>query len=326
MNRYVELNSKITQTLVKSSKIFIEKVFNFVVSVVKNKKLIWKRGECYLTEILHSIFFIGFIHRPKIYPEEVLQEELGLILRNKFPDAFQMYKTELPSRPPYSVLLDLVVEVTGDQNVSAVLDKLLELNADMHVPTLQEDGTVCGNDFSLASTVVSYTYFQNAHGKTRNYFGASVSCRGEKARQIFIDLSCIKTWNQNVAFAVYLASNDQESIRLPQKIYSTAYHMYNNPPSGIARPIQTYHQIRPCLKCVKCFPNIEFFPPYKNNSKVIHWEYGNCAEYEAVSKLLNTESWVNDRVEGTDLTSLQVFLQERKHRLAENLGNNQYEF
>ncbi|XP_018618760.1 uncharacterized protein LOC108940840 [Scleropages formosus] len=330
MEMFMALEKKNRAILVKSSKIFIEKSLHFISSLMKYKKLASQQGQSYMQEILHSIFFLGLINRPRINPEDVLNEELALKLRQKFPDAFQIYRTKLPSRPPYSILLDVVVEITGDQDVPAVQKKLLDLNAKMHVPKLREDGTVCGNDFTLASTVVSYCYFSDSQQKTKNYFGVSVACKGGFQRSIFIDQACITTWNRNVAFAVCLADSESKSIQLPKSVFSAAFHMLNNLPQRTASnsntPTQRYYSKPPCLKCLKIFPNVVFLPPPENNDTPAYWMSGNCAECEAISKLLNAESWVNDRVEfDPTVPTLEELLHERKERLYQNLRKTPFE-
>lgn len=109
----------------------------------------------------------------------------------------------------------------------AVLDKLLDLNKKMYVRQLQDDGKVCRNAFSLVSTVVSYCYFLDfvTNQETKKYFGTSLGCRGQKQREIFLDLSCLHTWNRNVAYAVCLAANKGPSVWLPKSVHSAAFHM-----------------------------------------------------------------------------------------------------
>ncbi|XP_048847145.1 uncharacterized protein LOC125717853 isoform X2 [Brienomyrus brachyistius] len=219
--------------LIKSSNAFIEASLQFIQFNIKRGKLTKEKGNCYMKEILHSIFFIGYISFPRVYPEMVLREDLHALLSRRFPNVFHAYRTALPTRTPYSLLLDVVVETTEPSESTehafeyAVLDKILDLNKKMYVPRLQDDGKVCRNAFLLVSTVVSYCYFLDlvTHQETKKYFGTSLGCRGQKQREIFLDLSCLHTWNRNVAYAVCLAANNGPSVLLPKFVHSAAFHM-----------------------------------------------------------------------------------------------------
>ncbi|XP_029106522.1 uncharacterized protein LOC114910267 [Scleropages formosus] len=222
--------------MVRSSTAFITVMLKYIRSTVSCGKLSREKASFYLKEILHSIFFLGYINRPRFYPEDVLSEENALNLRETFPDMFQTYMTHLPSRPPYSALLDVVVETTGtsdsaaDQDEYEVLDKLLDLNKEMYVPQHQNTSMASENAFCLASAVVSYCFFLDflTGQKTKKYFGAPIACKGKAQREIFIDLSCIKTWNRNVALSVCLMASGYPPILLPQFVHSAAFRILSS--------------------------------------------------------------------------------------------------
>ncbi|KAJ8389682.1 hypothetical protein AAFF_G00115580 [Aldrovandia affinis] len=170
------------QSVIRSSNVFIEESLKFIQISVKSGKLNREKAKTYITEILRSIFFLGHINSPSIQPDEVLREDLLDTLNQSFAFVFEGYETNRPSRPPYSVLLDVVVETTED-DINAVLNKLLQLNKIMQVS--ESNGKKCENGFCLASTVVSYCYFKDDSNnqETKKYFGASVACKERDVRE-----------------------------------------------------------------------------------------------------------------------------------------------
>ncbi|KAJ8345978.1 hypothetical protein SKAU_G00301710, partial [Synaphobranchus kaupii] len=250
-------------------------------------------------QILHSIFFIGFINLPRIEPEDILPESTVTRLKEKIPDVFEKYRSHLPTRTPFSILLDWVVHTAGDN----VMKTLLDLNEKMHIP---KTNGMCGNDFCLASTVVSYCYFEDKKENKipRKYYGASVACTGKAKRDLFINLSCFKTWNRKVALGVCLAAKGNKSILLPKTVHSAAFTMLNDQRdedrTGNSGRIgsgsgQRYVPRSPCEKCWEIFPEVVFSPSERDEKKA-QWKHGNCAECEAISNLLNGEGAVDEGV------------------------------
>ncbi|XP_066560647.1 uncharacterized protein LOC136749908 isoform X2 [Amia ocellicauda] len=322
--KFVKSDNSRTQKLINSSCQFIKVALKYISSAVNEQRLSISKGKSYIKEILHTIFFLGHIDMPSIEPNEVLSSELFSRVTTKYQDVLQKYKTHLPRRPPYSVLLDVVVESTGDANVEAVLDQLTDLNQKMFIPFSENEW--CGNDFFLNSTVVSFCYFSDfvTSKRTRNYFGGSVSCKGILQREVFIDISCIATWNKAVSLAVCLAGiHKHKPMLFPPYVHSTAYHMIignvgcsgseehqstkvntslaaaaGNTGTALAGDgwIKGYYSKPPCQKCLELFPDTRFTPECSEHRYPAPWEYGNCAECEAVSKLLNAETELNKRI------------------------------
>ncbi|XP_048847173.1 uncharacterized protein LOC125717864 isoform X2 [Brienomyrus brachyistius] len=323
MKPLVPNDMKIRQNLLNSSKVFIKESLKFIKSVMTKTNLSQERGRRYIKEILHSIFFIGYINKPPINPRDILETDLHSKLFEKFPDVFQLYETQLPRRPPFSVLLEVVVETTGDRSVTAILEVLQKLNDDMIIR--RSEGNFCGNDFCFGATVVSCSYFQRGGQKTQNYFGASVSCKGRKATRIFICLACIETWNDNVTHAVCLAAEHHRSIRLPDAVYSMAYQVCR------VREGENYsHMYTPLLPCSLCqniFQNVTFSPPATAGQDKASWNYGNCAECEAISNLLNGEITVNEEAQQLNarlMPSLRTLRGHRKQRLRDHLNEHNF--
>ncbi|KAI1884412.1 hypothetical protein AGOR_G00226140 [Albula goreensis] len=293
------LNPEHLRTSCTNSKHESRKFFELTKSWVKGGKLTKEKAKKYLSEILHSVFFIGHINIPSIEPDMILSGEKNSSLKKRleevFPDVFKNYTTHLPLRTPFSILLDVVAQIAGDQS----LDELLEVNKKMQVP--QDNGQICGNDFCLAATVVSYCYFEdkNTNKKSQRYFGASVACTGKAKRDFFINLSCIKTWNRKVALGVCMAAKGKKSILLPKTVYSAAFTLLNDQRDddrGGHGSGQRYAPRAPCQKCWVIFPDV-VFSPAECDEKAAQWKHGNCAECEAMSKLLNGESTVDGGVE-----------------------------
>ncbi|XP_048847175.1 uncharacterized protein LOC125717865 [Brienomyrus brachyistius] len=319
MNPLVPNEMKIRQNLLNSSNVFIKESLKFIKSMMTKRKLCKERGRRYIKEILHSIFFIGYINKPPINPRDILETDLHSKLFEKFPDVFQSYETQLPRRPPFSVLLEVVVETTGDRSVTAILEVLQKLNDDMIIR--RSEGNFCGNDFCFGATVVSCSYFQRGGQKTQNYFGASVSCKGRKATRIFICLACIETWNDNMAHAVCLASKHHRSISLPVAVYSMAYQVCRVREGENYSHI--YEELSPCLLCQEIFPNVTFSPPATADQDKPSWNYGNCAECEAISNLLNGEISVSEEAEHLNarlVPTLRTLRGHREHQLRGHLN------
>ncbi|KAG7460211.1 hypothetical protein MATL_G00218730 [Megalops atlanticus] len=137
----------------KSSTVFIEISLSFIKASEKSGKLRSQKAKAYIKEILHSIFFLGYISSPSIHPSDIMGENITLRLEKIYPDVFEGYRTKLPLRPPYSILLDVVVETKGSQRVPEILQELLKLNEAMTVPN--DDGGKYENVFCFASTVGS---------------------------------------------------------------------------------------------------------------------------------------------------------------------------
>ncbi|KAG5832655.1 hypothetical protein ANANG_G00293450 [Anguilla anguilla] len=121
------------QILIKSSILFFEQSLEYAADLCGRKELSKDQANGYLAEILHSILFIGYINIPSIGPQQLLPENAVGSLMNSFPDVFEKYTSHLPLRTPYSILLDMVVQTTGDQAMD-LPKNLLALNEKMHVP------------------------------------------------------------------------------------------------------------------------------------------------------------------------------------------------
>ncbi|XP_067914398.1 uncharacterized protein [Heterodontus francisci] len=318
MVNFVRLEEPRVQNFIKSGNQFVKKVLPFIVSSVQEGKLTHERGRAYFKEILHTILFWGSINIPIIEPEEILGQAEVQLFTSEYPDVFQKYNTHLPARPPYTVLLDMVVKITGTNNVDGVLECLLDLSEQMVVKLTNANSSICGNVF--VSTVISYCYFWDAGDgkqKTGNYFGASVSCKGRQQTEIMIDILCSQTWHRKIGQAVCLGNwYKNQALWFPPDVHSMAYKISfpeESPSEPGTTPINQHDHTEvesggeettslensttlilrhvsaspkaPCERCIEMFPNLIYHPNPEYHQHP-YWEHGNCAECESLSQLL----------------------------------------
>ncbi|XP_028647785.1 uncharacterized protein LOC114643365 [Erpetoichthys calabaricus] len=316
---YVKIHNIMVQRLIKSALQFVSVTLEFVKSHQENVKLKKEDAQLYIKEMLHSVLFLLYINKPSIEPQEFMSQRMLESFRRNYSDVLEKYKTHLPLRPPYSILLDLVVKIMEhDQEDEMILDCLWDLNEKMLISGMGNEEQMSANDFAFSSRVVSCCYFseKSTDFKTRKYFGASVACKGKIQREVFIDVACVKTWHPKVAIGVVNASTGNETLQLPEYVYSTAYRMKSsNTTSCIC-----YKAMPPCPRCLDIFPNIIFSPEALEvyNAK---WEHGNCAECESVSNLLKAE---RDLEEAVAMPLSNNRINRRQQRLIENLRNTRF--
>ncbi|XP_041078307.1 uncharacterized protein LOC121296625 [Polyodon spathula] len=236
----------------------------------------------YTTEVLHCIFFLG--HMRKIEPTDFFETN-GLIskLQQMFPDPFEKYKTHLPTRTPFSIILDAIVHIKDNQHENKVMDCLVAFLKDVKLSKHDPD-TKHQNHYTLEATVICICHYEKTNiQRSNNFYGASLSCKGKVEQEVMIAVSCLETWNAAVAHAVSLADNGG-AIMLPKTVKCSAFK----------RNWRTDHYFGtpPCKKCITIFQGPSFKPcQYKTDKepKWPEWPYGNCAETESLSKLLNAE-------------------------------------
>ncbi|KAK6466137.1 hypothetical protein HHUSO_G36738 [Huso huso] len=136
----------------------------------------------YMSEVLHSIFFLGNIHKKKIMPTDFFAEKDLLKLNNKFSKPFNEFCTHLPTRTPFSILLDAVVKIKGSQNETQVMEYLSTLLKELSVP--KPTKMTYFNYYTLEATVICICHYETTGGKTTNkFYGASLSCKGLRAAE-----------------------------------------------------------------------------------------------------------------------------------------------
>lgn len=142
--------------------------------------------------------------------------------------------------------------------------------------------------YTLQSTVICVC--SNSQ-RTDEYFGASLGCRGEKAKRIMINSSCLNTWHEYVSYAV-MSFRHQEGVSLQfhQSLQCQAY----------IRDCKTniYKETQPCWTCNRLFS----LPDCTEKE----YPYGNCAETECLSKLLNNDQFMRENITIRSYTSEEM--------------------
>ncbi|XP_066560750.1 uncharacterized protein LOC136749974 [Amia ocellicauda] len=304
-----QLNRK---TLLNSGAVFISELVKLCKASAINPDV----TEALITEVLHSIFFLGHIHesaqcKPIVPQDFFTSEETYESFLKDFPKAFEQYCSFLPTRTPFSILLEVVTKMTECSDHSAVLKKLGDFCNAMAAKEIDDQYRNC---YTLRSTVVSTCNFQDETGKSSSvYYGASLSCSGKVETKIMIALSCIHTWDDAVAHAVQNGENGA-FLQLPDGVKCRAYKW--NPTTG------DFMEEPPCEKCHRIFRNINYQPEYTESDKTAQWHYGNCAETECLSHLLRGEEKVKSETVAYHLNEEQAvdkaeIMKKLKKRTAE---------
>uniref|UniRef100_UPI00398F2EAF uncharacterized protein n=1 Tax=Pristiophorus japonicus TaxID=55135 RepID=UPI00398F2EAF len=343
MVNFVRRDQLRLQNFIMSGSQFLTQVRSFIANSVREGKLSQDKGKAYFKEILHTVLFQGRINLPVIQPEEFFKREEFEQLSAKYPDVFQKYSTHLPKRPPYTVLLDAVVEITRTRHVDDVLKCLVGLTEQTFVEFIgrkkceNEENSKCGNVF--VSTVISYCYFWDVNVRkqiTDNYFGASVSCNGRKQRQIMIDILCCETWHKDISWAVCIGNMyNTHAFMFRPEVHSTAFMTKPPAPDSkhdptpvdqsdvqISLSLEVSRNLRaPCERCFTMFPEIIFHPNHEPNDQA-RWEYGNCAECESLSQFMYTNPQIDKRLQF--IMSPTALIDLKRQRLNNNLRSLEF--
>ncbi|KAK3508217.1 hypothetical protein QTP70_017680 [Hemibagrus guttatus] len=268
--------------------------------------------------MLHSIFFLGYIHKPTLAPQRFFQNpEIIKDLTEIFPGPFEKYRSHVPTRTPFSILLDMMkIIYRTEEKIIAELSILLKNLG--FPPHLHRSGNKYEEFYTLESTVICVCY---SDSDPQRYYGASLSCRRGNAKRIMIDVSCLKTWHEKVSHAVmsFYPQGPGDGITFPESVKCQAY----------IRDSNGYKKRNPCSKCHELFKLKNADP-----NKVDH-PYGNCAEAECLSKLLikNQDVQENTLIENHTEENLQNLRHSTKARLIEQLqqigiqiNNNHFHF
>ncbi|KAI4874436.1 hypothetical protein NFI96_019382 [Prochilodus magdalenae] len=238
-----------------------------------------ERLRMYMDEMLHSIFFLGYIHEDRLTPSDFFNiSALKQRLSNTFPAPFRTYNSHLPTRTPFSILLDMMEVLYPPEGV---LDELLLLLKKLKFPNpLHKPGSKKEQYYTLESTVICVC----SDSDSQEYYGASLCCRKGPAKDILIGLSCLKTWHVYVSHAVMSftsgAPGDGDGITFPKSLRCQAF--YRDWKENV------YKEKRACWNCKQLF-NLQD----ADLGKVEH-PFGNCAETECLSKLLINNQHVHE--------------------------------
>ncbi|XP_030268528.1 uncharacterized protein LOC115579148 [Sparus aurata] len=224
-------------------------------------------------EVLHSIFFLGVIKdKPKYSPKDILDDEDVLNkLKGRYPQPFETFSSQLPKRSPFSCVLDMVVNLNGQQNEDQIKNRLKELIVDNKLQGKQlVSNTICVSQPDMTP-------------KSVRYYGVSMSTSGRNPGQIVVAASCLSNWDSYVADAVvtYYPLKVKKSyfdgtIKLPKQARCEAFTLREGAPMA------------PCRSCGNMFG--------LTTSENQQWAYGNCAEAESLSNLLKNEKEMRKQV------------------------------
>lgn len=249
----------------------------------------------YVDEMLHSIFFLGWIHSPKYTPEMILGVHLSEMMKI-FPQPFESYTSKLPKRTPFACVLDMVVSLFGPDKKLEIWQKLRDIANVMSGKHRFTSSTIC---------------ISESGGR---YYGASMSCTGKKEGQIMIAVSCLCTWHYGVSNAVMTYKpdkNKRKNFDGTMKLQEYVKCQASNVKSGEKMP--------PCRSCGNLF-GLE-----KPSNQM--WPYGNCAEAESLSKLLyGEEEIVKNVVPPVDCKMREQVVKEVKAHLEEKLQESEFQW
>nr|XP_038021506.1 uncharacterized protein LOC101791571 isoform X3 [Anas platyrhynchos]XP_038021507.1 uncharacterized protein LOC101791571 isoform X3 [Anas platyrhynchos]XP_038021508.1 uncharacterized protein LOC101791571 isoform X3 [Anas platyrhynchos]XP_038021509.1 uncharacterized protein LOC101791571 isoform X3 [Anas platyrhynchos] len=244
----------------------------------------------YMEKVLHAVFFFGRLHKRMVQPIDFLGPEVCQILQAKFPRPFEQYSTHLPSLTPYSILLQFGTEEAGCSTQEQMESFLRDFNETLQEELEQEqEANLKLSQFVFRAAVVSFSIYRDPGdgAATPLFYGASLSCSGLLERKIMIAILCLQTWHKAVAFAVHHGENDL-AIVFPDGVQSRAFYYTHG----------AFKEKKPCVKCTKMF-KVDFRPPAGSATENSRWPYGNCAENESLSKLLQGVPGLQERVVST---------------------------
>ncbi|XP_037769782.2 uncharacterized protein LOC114020301 [Chelonia mydas] len=287
--RIVRQKEKSRSNLLKSGFQFIDRFVELLKEMEDVPKDTKKK---YLQKMLHAIFFFGQIHAIPIEPREFLPESHQDTFRCLYPAPFQQCTTHLPTKTPYSILLDYVTEVKRFTTPQELMSFLQSFNAQLWNQSPEGPHALNATEFTFTASVIACCFYSDPQGGTdlHHFYGASLSCKGLHERRIMIELSSIKTWHKAMAYAVH-HGNTGLAITFPEGVWSQAFQFNVEE--------QKYQEKSPCGKCQQMFRNVNFWPPPNTPATGDKWQYGNCAEVESLSKLLLGTRVVEEGVRST---------------------------
>ncbi|KAM4540049.1 uncharacterized protein PAE49_020756 [Odontesthes bonariensis] len=287
-----------------NEEVFRRNAFQIIIEMVELSNQTREDTSVLVDEILHSIFFLGEINRPKFSPKRLLDdnEEIYDHLRDRYPQPFSLYSSQIPRRSPFSCVLDMIVQVVGQENEDEIKLKLQTLshqlmqNAELQILV---SSTICISRINIPGS--------------KRYYGVSMSTKGRPAGQIMVAASSFSYWDDYVADAVMTYCPKKT-----KKPYFDGTFQLHAEVSCQAYNIRKGIEMDPCRSCGNLFG-------LQSPEKEKHWPYGNCAEVESVSNLLKNENRVRENVQPRPEENRQRAKDEVSKHL-KNLLKNQVQF
>lgn len=252
----------------------------------------------FVDEVLHGIFFLGKLKSPIYSPQNIINDEEMLdALRGRYPEPFKHFSSQLPRRSPFSCVVDMTVELTGEKKENEIMRKLQKL-----ITELKKDEAK-----DLISSTICVSQSNSIQDSVR-YYGVSMSTSGPFPGRIIIAAACLSNWDSYVADAVmtYYPKKQKKAdfdgtIKLPEQIRCDAFNF------------RALAQMPPCRSCGNLFGLTT------DNTQV--WAYGNCAEAESISNMLKNEPLVRGQVRQTSPTCTAAKREEAKLGVLNELRN-----
>ncbi|MGH0145683.1 UNVERIFIED_CONTAM: hypothetical protein FKN15_006053 [Acipenser sinensis] len=231
-----------------------------------------------LAEGLQLIILSGGDGNIYAYEDEVLHQ-VADSLKDIFERGLKFPGTKIYN---YAEFVETKV-VNISQNEEQVKSHLLNIFNNLKI---KSSGNKYYSYYTLEATVICITHYEKAKGeKTDTFYGASLSCRGDLEKKLMIQLSCLKTWNSAVAYAVSFAQ-EGGAVQFPSEVICRSFKRHWTE--------RNYYGVPPCKNCTSLFQKITFIHRDKNNESAETneppWPYGNCAETESLSKLLTADA------------------------------------
>ncbi|XP_073444289.1 uncharacterized protein [Dendrobates tinctorius] len=242
----------------------------------------------YFERFLHSIFFFGHINIPPITPNEFLPDEKIDQFTKIVPKAFKEYNTHLPHYTPYSIFLEYMTECLKPEDPNLFLKKLAVFNESLWKVTDEEGNQPIANDFTLTASVVTYCCSKDSRDAKvlKKAYGSSMSCKGKVQRQIMIAISALHVWDKAISYAVCCAGTGLP-ITFPDQVHCNAYKLKTQKGE--------YEEIDPCTKCNQMYI-VKSSSKYQAQNRKEDWLFGNCAENESFSRLLQSDISVREKI------------------------------
>ncbi|XP_038156296.1 uncharacterized protein LOC119793278 [Cyprinodon tularosa] len=234
-----------------------------------------------MDELLHGLIFLGKIRDQPCSPEAILGKgKTYLNLKTNYPEAFETYSTHLPRRSPFSVVLEMVVKLKGQNNDKEIRETLQDI-------ILKIDLKNCRKLDRIFSSTLCVSH---AKEDSKKYYGVSMSTTGPNAGRIVIAASCLSSyWDEYVAGAVMTYYPQKK-----KKSYFDGTFELHGDATCTAYSIKNGSEMDPCKSCGNLFG-------LKTTCEK-EWPYGNCAEAESLSNLFRNDAEVKRKSRPTSDT------------------------
>ncbi|KAB5517874.1 hypothetical protein PHYPO_G00172270 [Pangasianodon hypophthalmus] len=142
-------------------------IYHTLLMTIENEKKGNDKLCVYMDEMLHSIFFLGYIYdSPRLTPSDFFRSpETREQVMKKFPRPFEKYRSHLPTRTPFSILLNMMETLYCTEE--KIIEELLRLLKKLGFPNpLHKPGSKYEQYYTLESTVICVCYSDSDSQRT----------------------------------------------------------------------------------------------------------------------------------------------------------------